>query len=66
MDFKSYDYIFVKKIPSALSKDDFFTKMMVFLKDDEWKITRSLMSSTFTSGKLKTVIIIFIIDIRRQ
>jgi hypothetical protein len=66
MDFKSYDYIFVKKIPSVLSKDDFFTKMMVFLKDDEWKITRSLMSSTFTSGKLKTVIIIFIIDIRRQ
>ncbi len=66
MDFKSNDYIFVKKIPSVLSKDDFFTKMMVFLKDDEWKITKSLMSPTFTSGKLKTVIIIFIIDIRCQ
>jgi hypothetical protein len=52
MDFKSYDYIFVKNIPSVLSKDDFLTKIMVFLKDDECKITRSLMSPTFTSGKL--------------
>jgi cytochrome P450 len=30
-------------------------KFLIFLKDDEWKNVRSIVSGTFTSGKLKTV-----------
>lgn len=31
-------------------------KMMVFLKDDEWRTVRTMLSPTFTTGKLKFVI----------
>jgi hypothetical protein len=32
-----------------------FSKFLSNLKDDEWKNVRSIISTTFTSGKLKLV-----------
>lgn len=35
-------------------------KFLVSLKDDEWKNARSIVTTSFTSGKLKSVIHLFI------
>jgi cytochrome P450 len=50
-DFSSYVN---RRVFDALLLDP-IDKFLTVLKDDEWKNVRSLVSSTFTSGKLKLV-----------
>lgn len=46
--------IFHKKVLDAFQVEP-MDKFLTAIKDDEWKNVRSLVSTTFTSGKLKSV-----------
>lgn len=43
---------------------DPFDKFLTNLKDDEWKNVRSVLTATFTSGKLKSVLFGFSVEIK--
>ncbi len=36
--------------------DDIWNKMMVFAREDDWKLSRRMFSPQFTSAKLKTTL----------
>jgi hypothetical protein len=52
---KDFQYFVNRRVfePLAVEPAD---KFLTVLKDDEWKNVRSIVSSVFTSGKLKSVI----------
>jgi hypothetical protein len=47
-------YIIFLKIIEGIFNEP-FSSFITMLKDDEWKNVRSIISATFTSGKLKSV-----------
>ena len=51
-------FIFTWKTFDVFSIDP-FDKTLLVLKDEEWRNVRSIVSTTFTSGKLKSVIFFY-------
>ncbi|CAH1800332.1 unnamed protein product, partial [Owenia fusiformis] len=49
---KDFQY-FINRREFNLDIGDVFKKMLLTLKDDEWRHTRSIISPTFSSGKIK-------------